>query len=387
VSANVAPTGSEPGADSKVVVKPGALPHDGPVLEFHPEPTSARRSVLVHKIGEPLLPAAVAFAAALMVGRTTHHTVLGSLIGAAAAVGVAYLGIHHEFANGVASSPVPARSDAGAAKGQLRVVTVNVKSMQGTTWNAEPYSTPYDPTVERKIASFIRKTNPDVVLLQEVNDDNRRSRGQDQVAQLAADVGAGAPDQHEFFPAIRDQGGTYGDGMIVRNGVHFAHRKDGSNDADRFLLPQGTPNQERREAGVGHLVLPDGRPFTAIVTHLGLSQYERGLQLTRLSAIAQAQHRPVIVGGDFNETPDNVDPYMQRAGLASAWQAAGIGNWSYQRWGHPTDGPIDGLYVSGGTAVRRILLNDMGYVGFERRASDHAATVADVTIGDGSATK
>jgi endonuclease/exonuclease/phosphatase family metal-dependent hydrolase len=114
--------------------------------------------------------------------------------------------------------------------------------------------------------------------------------------------------------------------------------------------------------------------------HLGLTARERRFQRDRMLSeailLSEDLHHPVVLMGDFNDSPISVIHSSLRRHFRDAWRAAG------RRWG-PTfrAGPIplrlDYIYVSPGIRVLNCLVRKDPLA---RAASDHLPVLATVEI-------
>lgn len=147
-----------------------------------------------------------------------------------------------------------------------------------------------------KVAQVLQDLSPDVVLLQEVDLDCRRSGNVDQTRILAQGLGLHGC----FAEAIPLEGGSYGLAIlsrlplgpeqILRLPQPFEHTGNGHGEP-RIALFVEVRNGEKQ----GGLVLG--------CTHLGLDPNERLQQAQALRSVLGTTFagRPVLLGGDLNE--------------------------------------------------------------------------------------
>lgn len=193
------------------------------------------------------------------------------------------------------------------------------------------------------ISALVTQVSPDLVLLQEVDRRTTRSGGEDQVDALSSGTRLDAA-----FAAslLHYDGGQYGIALLSRGAIGFSATQ---------ALPV-TPGQTR--AGGSHeprvaLVAFAGvrqTDWTVINTHLDPSdQQARTQEVAALVAAVRDQQlaaRPLVVGGDFNSTPDN--PVLQMVAamkLHDAWTECGSGD----GFTYPANAPakrIDYLWLS-----------------------------------------
>jgi endonuclease/exonuclease/phosphatase family metal-dependent hydrolase len=195
------------------------------------------------------------------------------------------------------------------------------------------------------IASLVKDQKPDVVLLQEVDRGTNRSGNVDQIGELAKSTKY----QSAFGASLFNyDGGEYGLAFLARGliGYHAT-----------IPLPV-RPAQTR--AGGSHeprvalvtILQVKKNTWRAINTHLDPA--DEGARAQEVSALVGAIHRqqaartPLIVGGDFNSTPDDaVLQPIRSAGLHDAWVECGSGD----GFTYPADNPtkrIDYLWLSEG---------------------------------------
>ena len=169
--------------------------------------------------------------------------------------------------------------------GRLRVATYNVHSCRGMDRRRS----------EQRIAEVIAALDVDVIGLQELDLNRRRSARVDQVALIADQLG-----WHRFFhPAFRAADEFFGDAILSRYPMRLRQAKE---------LPSVTTRvcPERRAAIWMEVEIPGGK-VQVINTHLGLGRRERLMQ-TQLLAGAEwlgsvEPGDPLILLGDFNSLP------------------------------------------------------------------------------------
>jgi beta-N-acetylhexosaminidase len=211
------------------------------------------------------------------------------------------------------------------------------------------------------ISELVRSTEADLVLLQEVDQGTRRSGRVDQPAVLAQRTG-----YHVAFGSALDyDDGKYGIAVLSRWPIV----------SDTLIHLPVTPPQTR--AGGSHeprgalrvvVAAPFGR-LAILNTHLDATADDRWRRQEAdsiVSLAAQLRHRErnVIVGGDFNSTPESaVQQSVRSGGLRDGWSecASGAG------FTYPDAVPvkrIDYLYLTGDLrcAAARVI---------DTRVSDH----------------
>ena len=159
------------------------------------------------------------------------------------------------------------------------------------------YCSPYNsstPDVDA-IAEVISQADPDIVFLQELDRNTTRSGKVDQLALLSTKTNL----PYTFYgKAIDYQGGESGLGILSRYSL---------SDPQRFDLPR----VELGDTYVSYRILlkayitVNEKKITIACTHLELTQENRDLQAPEIEKILSTSNTPVILGGDFNATPDN----------------------------------------------------------------------------------
>lgn len=166
----------------------------------------------------------------------------------------------------------------------LRVVTYNVHYCKGLDGRFAP----------ERIARVLRDLDPDIVALQELDCGRPRSRGEDQLAFIAGELGL----QHAFCPSIDINGERYGHGMMTCEGI---------NVVQRARLPDGGVSVIEPRDALHVSTTIDGRRISLIGTHLGLAYRERAAQIDRLLEPDLLGNltgeSPVIFLGDLNLAP------------------------------------------------------------------------------------
>lgn len=219
------------------------------------------------------------------------------------------------------------------------------------------------------VADLVRKVDPDVVLLQEVDRGTRRSGDVDQLKVLEEATQYSAV----FGKSLDYDGGQYGIAGLSRTRI--------SEDATESLPIQ--PPQAR--AGGSYepraaLTFTTSTPVGSIValnTHLDASKDEHyRLQETAhiLSMITRLRSgdRQVVAGGDFNTEPGSTAyERLIAGGLRDAWKECGKGD----GFTYPADNPvkrIDYLFMTSGLRCTHAEVLDT-------RISDHRPLVVTLT--------
>jgi len=218
----------------------------------------------------------------------------------------------------------------------------------------------YDLT---RIVETIRHYQPDVALLQEVDDGARRSRHDRQVDLLA--------------DAIELPHRAYQRNVRLRTVGHY-----GNAVLSRFPLlePEDLDLtirfKKRRGAlicGFRAKVAEHSRSIAIANVHLGLAGFERQIQLRRLLGCGRLSHlhheTPLIIAGDFNDVWDNLGRrVMTPAGF-------NLGSGHVRTF--PAAAPLrrlDRVFYRGPIAALGAFA---GHTGVARRASDHLPLIVD----------
>lgn len=168
-------------------------------------------------------------------------------------------------------------------KEELKVMTYNVH-------HCNPPARPGVIDVDA-IAAVIRKENADLVALQEIDIDTKRSGYSNQAAQIA--LKAGYPSFY-FAKAIDFDGGQYGVAILSKYPL--------SATQTHKLPTDETTNGEHRVLATATVTLPDAKTLVFACTHLDAqrSDINRELQIKEITRLTNAMTGPVLIGGDFN---------------------------------------------------------------------------------------
>jgi len=234
---------------------------------------------------------------------------------------------------------------------QFRLMTYNIHKGIG---NDRKYS------LER-IEEVVQGYNPDLVLLQEVDDGVPRSRHDRQVDRLASDLGY----PHQAYQQnVHLKTGHYGNAILSRFPLSHIENIDLS-----------VPLKKRRQALVvrcqqhfeGHV-----RSFLVANLHLGLAGFERKIQLRRLLRSNRMVHDhrlPMILGGDFNDVWGTLKKNILQP---EGFQSAGISIRTF-----PATLPLRSLDQIFYTGKLEAYHTFAAHTKLARQASDHLPLVAD----------
>lgn len=175
-------------------------------------------------------------------------------------------------------------SSTGQETPVLRLLTYNIHHAEGLDGKVD-----YD-----RIAQIIRETKADIIALQEVDLQTKRTDRVDQASMIASKLG-----MHQVYgKAIHFQGGQYG--LAVLSRWHVDSQKV-------YALPYRI-NQEPRIALETRIRPDNGLPELCFInTHLcHLSEPNRSEQVQRLlQIIPRNESAQVFLAGDFNARPDS----------------------------------------------------------------------------------
>lgn len=141
------------------------------------------------------------------------------------------------------------------------------------------------------VAGTIKKENPDIVALQEVDINTIRSGKVNQAAQLALKTGLKS---FYFAKAIDHEGGDYGVAILSKFPLSDIHT---------YRLPMDAATKgEPRVLAVAIATLPGGKKIRVASTHLDAQKapVNRLLQIKAIDSIAASESLPFIIAGDFN---------------------------------------------------------------------------------------
>jgi len=170
-------------------------------------------------------------------------------------------------------------TDAASGTAVLRVLCYNIHHGRGM-----------DDRVDlQRIADVIRRVQPDLVALQEVDNRTMRTGGVDQTSELARLTGL----QGKFVKQIDFEGGEYGQAILSKFPL---------SEVQVHWLP-GMPQRERRIAGVVE-VLVAGQQLSFVTTHLHhANETFRTQQVDELNRLFGDAEHPFVLAGDLNAEP------------------------------------------------------------------------------------
>ena len=224
----------------------------------------------------------------------------------------------------------------------------------------------YDPD---RVIEVIRHHEPDIVVLQEIDEDVPRSRRHRQVDVLGDALGYS---HRAFAPNVTLTHGHYGNATLSRFPVlHWVN-------VGLTLRPK-----KARGALVTEVVVPVGEHHFSLHVvnwHLGLSGMERRWQVARLMAAAPLTHLDmrsrVVIAGDANDWSGAVGRWLvKRAGFTAV---TGLGNRRTRTW--PSWRPVGALDCVYARGALRIEHHFASRLKLARDASDHLPRIADLDL-------
>lgn len=219
-----------------------------------------------------------------------------------------------------------------------------------------------------RVAEVVRRHEPDVLALQEVDVGRLRSGGLHQARELADRLGM----EWHFQAALERDGGEYGIALLSR------HPMEVMRSARLPLLPDRSAREPR--GAIWARIDVDGMPVQVVATHLGLTRRERHWQLDDLLGprwLADPRCLPPLVFlGDLNCVPGSGEYVRLTTVLGDAVRSALF----RCRWRAtlPSILPVvrvDHVLVSPDLPVRRARISRGPVL---RRASDHLPVVVEL---------
>ncbi|MEK6334771.1 MAG: endonuclease/exonuclease/phosphatase family protein [Acidobacteriota bacterium] len=244
-----------------------------------------------------------------------------------------------------------ARSSVKPATRNLRVMTYNIHVGIGMDKKLD---------LER-IARVIKEQHPDLVGLQEVDRGVQRTQRIDEIVELAKLTRM----NYDFAFNLRYQGGQYGVAILSRFPIISTDHR----------LYQNLREAERRGFIRGE-VLIEGRSINFVTTHLDY-QFDEGrlFETQQLLAALKDVKPPLIVVGDFNDTPLGQSYQLMRKQFGDAWAENRPADDGFS---YPTDKPAKRIDYIFFRATDRVRTKRAWIV--ETQASDHLPVVADLEV-------
>jgi endonuclease/exonuclease/phosphatase family metal-dependent hydrolase len=237
-----------------------------------------------------------------------------------------------------------------AASKPFRVMTYNIHHGAGVDGKIDL----------QRIADLIKRERADIVALQEVDKGVKRTAQRDCPAELAALTGMTCVFSNNF----NFQGGEYGNAVLTRFPV-----KGWTNRHYKMLRPD-------EQRGLLQLVLDIyGRELVFLDTHIDFraDDSERLVNAAEILEVIQGYRgRPIILCGDFNDTPDSRTHEKLGEAFTDTWKAAGTGD----GFTIPAEQPrkrIDYIWLSKGSSLEPL----KAWVP-QSQASDHLPVVVEL---------
>jgi endonuclease/exonuclease/phosphatase family metal-dependent hydrolase len=239
---------------------------------------------------------------------------------------------------------------------RLRVLSYNIHKCIGGVDRR------YDP---HRIAAVIRNLEPDLLMLQEVDDGVPRSNGDRQCELLADLLGLR---YCTWFPNVDVRGGgRYGNAILSRYPLIESMNIDLS---IRFKKKRSCLH------GVIRVRHDDiDRTVHVYNMHLGLARFERRIQLRKFvdsHPFSTLHHdTPVLVGGDLNDVYGRLGELLRPAGFRGIERRP----LTFPAWGPLR--PLDAIFVRGSVDFLKLTRCETELA---RRASDHRPLLAEVRL-------
>lgn len=214
----------------------------------------------------------------------------------------------------------------------------------------------------QRVIDVIRAEQPDIVCLQEVDRDVRRSRFDDQPRLLASALGF----PHALYQLnVRLRRGGYGNLLLTRYPIRESHQ-----------ISLRLRTKKPRGAQLATLQV-EGRALHVVHWHLGLAEAERHWQMQHLLAhrcFRGAQHLPTVMIGDSNDWRNTL------AGGALGREGFELVTTPPSRFrsfpSYLAMGSLDKAFVRGGVRAAHVRIASHRLA---RRASDHLPLILDLS--------
>lgn len=174
---------------------------------------------------------------------------------------------------------------------ELRVVSYNIKHGQGMDGKIDL----------KRVAAVIAQKNPDLVALQEVDKNCRRSGSRDIAAELGKLLGM----EHRFGKSIDHDGGEYGVAVLSKLPI---------TGLNHYKLPGGDERRTALEVQVRVKGSVDPVSFVSVHNDWSTEEVRLGQVAALLEGLKKVKH-PVILAGDFNgELEDGSMKFLVKEG-------------------------------------------------------------------------
>lgn len=212
------------------------------------------------------------------------------------------------------------------------------------------------------LAAYIRKINPDVVALQEVDCKTNRElaplqNGKDFISTLAFYTGLFGI----YGKTIEFRNGYYGIGILSKYPIIAS---------ERVMLPNPEPRGEDRAILISPINLPDNRQLIFACAHLDLTADKRAVEMCAIKKNLQNKKGIHILAGDFNTSPleGEVGKYLPN------WKDALPLDFTF-----PTQNPEEKIDYILYDNPQKVKVVD-AFVDQESKLSDHLPSIANFEI-------
>jgi endonuclease/exonuclease/phosphatase family metal-dependent hydrolase/glycosyltransferase involved in cell wall biosynthesis len=241
----------------------------------------------------------------------------------------------------------------------IRIMTYNVHSCVGRDGKLSP----------ERIARVIRRHEPDIVALQELDMGRKRTSGADQPHLIAKELEM----MYHFYPSIVVDSECYGNAVLSRYPMELVR-------AGR--LPSIIKSRIVESRGVIWTIVDiEGTPLQVINTHLGYLPHEGNVQIKALLGPEWVGHPAckgaVVLCGDFNALPrsrvcSSIKKVFRDAQEGS--EQYGVKESYFRRF---PMGRIDHVFVSPHIEVAHV---EVSRTDLDTIASDHFPLIVDITL-------
>lgn len=269
---------------------------------------------------------------------------------------------------GCSSQPAPEKSIS------LKLMSYNIRvGKGGGPWNDDSSKADLEP-----VAKVIESHQPDIVGLQEVDRNRKRTGKKDQPGELSSRLGMHSAFQPSF--SISVPGGDdeeYGNALLSRFPI---------NSSERFLLfkPDYSktnpkyPNYYSEQRSVLYsTVSVEGTTVHVFATHLGLTADQREQQVDQILEMMAKHEGPKVLFGDFNAEPSETAMQRLASKYTDVFKAVGASDEDRKSFpaGLNPKGAIDYIFVSSEFEVLSAeVIRDASL------ASDHNPVIATVRL-------
>ncbi|MDB6029360.1 MAG: Endonuclease/Exonuclease/phosphatase family protein [Verrucomicrobiales bacterium] len=241
---------------------------------------------------------------------------------------------------------------------------VNTSStFRAMTYNIHSASGPDGKVNTQRIANFILDQNVDLVVLNEVARFMARSDGRDTIGELALETGMSMVFSNNNTALTGND--QFGNAILSKYPILFR---------DHRLLPVVGDNEQR--GWLKAIVDMNGKFLSVWTTHLDFhaDNTERLMCGTNLNTWLADEMFPVIMGGDFNDTPDTPIYNLLDNKWTDIWLGAGDGSLgrSVPCPGPPFNARIDYLWKANTSS----LTPTNAFVGYGVEGSDHYPVIS-----------